>query len=86
MDHELPEVRLRAAGQVLAWAPKLAVPVLGDLLVNWRPTDPRRGYVAVRTEAKEWLYDYFGITDFDRNKLIEPLRAYGIELPRQDRA
>lgn len=84
LTHEVPEVRLRAAGAAMAWAPEKAIPVLGSLVADWRPKDPRRGYVAVRTEAKGWLYDYFGVTDFDQNKLIEPLRAYGINLPYQD--
>ena len=83
MSHVLPEVRLRAAGQVMSWAPEKAIPVLGRLVAEWRPKDPRKGYVAVRFEAAGWLYDYFSIKDFDHNKLIEPLRAYGIDLPRR---
>jgi hypothetical protein len=86
MSHEMPEIRLRAAGAAMAWAPEMAIPVLGRLVADWQPKDPRRGYVAVRTEAKGWLYDYFGITDFDQNKLIEPLRAYGIDLPFRDQS
>lgn len=84
LTHEMPEVRLRAAGAVMAWAPEMAIPVLGRLVADWKPKDPRRGYVPVRTEAKGWLYDYFGVTDFDQNKLIEPLRAYGVDLPYRD--
>lgn len=84
MSHEMPEVRLRAAGAVMAWAPDMAIPVLGRLVADWKPKDPHRGYVAVRTEAKGWLYDHFGVTDFDQNKLIDPLRAYGIDLPYRD--
>jgi len=83
MQHEMPEIQVRAAGQVMAWAPEIAIPVLGRLVVDWRPRDPRKGYVGVGTEAASWLYQHFGIKDFDRNKLIEPLRRYGIELPRR---
>jgi hypothetical protein len=83
LDHDTPEVRLRAAGQIMAWAPNKAIPVLGHLIAEWRPKDRNKGYVAVRTEAKGWLYDHFGIKDFDQNKLIEPLKAYGIELRRR---
>lgn len=81
MTHEIPEVRLRAAGRVMGWAPKKAVPVLGSLVAHWRPKDPRKGYVAVALSASWQLYQHFGIKDYDQNKLIEPLRAYGIELP-----
>ncbi|GLS32970.1 hypothetical protein GCM10007937_46800 [Mesorhizobium albiziae] len=79
----MPEVCVVAAGQVMAWAPDKAIPVLGKLVVEWLRKDPRKGYVAVRTEAKARLYDHFGIKDFDQNKLIEPLKAFGINLPRQ---
>jgi len=83
LTHEIPEVRLQAAGEVMAWAPRKAIPVLGRLILEWRPKDPRKGYIAVRFLAGLQLYEYFGIKDFDHNKLIEPLRAYGIELPRE---
>lgn len=83
MEHDLPEVQLRAAGKVMSWAPEKAIPLLGRLIVEWRPKDPKKGYVAVRIEASGWLYDYFGIKDFDRNKLIDPLRTYGIDMPRR---
>ncbi|MBN9233098.1 MULTISPECIES: DUF2019 domain-containing protein [Phyllobacteriaceae] len=83
MTHEMPEVRLRAAGRVMGWAPKKAIPVLGSLVANWMPKDPKKGYVAVGLSAGWKLYEYFGVKDFDHNKLIEPLRTYGIELPRR---
>lgn len=81
MEHEMPEVRLRAAGQTMTWAPERAIPVLGRLIAEWRPSDRHKGYVSVRTEAKGWLYGHFGIKDFDQNKLIGPLRKYGVDLP-----
>ena len=81
MQHEMPEIRLRAAGRVMAWAPEMAIPVLGRLLVDWKPRDPRKGYVAVGDGARMRLYQHFGIRSYNRNDLIEPLRRYGIELP-----
>ena len=39
----------------------------------------------IRQTSKEWLFSYFGITNADRNALIEPLRSYGIELRYKDR-
>lgn len=82
LQDEMPEIRLRAAETMMAWDPERAIPVLGRLVAYWRPKDPLKGYVAVADEAAGWLYDHFGITDYDQNKLIEPLRRYGIELPR----
>ncbi len=80
--HPTAYVRLRAAGRVLMWAPEKAVPVLGRLLIedlgNESSPDER---IDIRTEAKGWLYQHFDIRSFNRNDLIEPLRAYGIEIP-----
>ncbi|WP_268890741.1 hypothetical protein [Mesorhizobium xinjiangense] len=33
--------------------------------------------------ASNYLEKHFGITSHDRNDLIEPLKAYGIDLPRR---
>jgi hypothetical protein len=85
MRHDLPEIRLRAASCVMRWSPDTAIPVLGQLAAHWRPKDPRKGYVAVGFYAGLELYPYFGVTDYDRNKLVEPLRAYGVDMPRQPR-
>jgi len=30
------------------------------------------------------LYKYFNMRSYDRNELIEPLRAYGVDLPYFD--
>jgi hypothetical protein len=69
---------------VCAWSPEKAIPVLGRLLVEDLGAESsahERG--DIRLGAKEMLYRHFGIDDFDRNRLIEPLRAYGIDLPRR---
>ncbi|TKT81274.1 hypothetical protein [Aquamicrobium sp. LC103] len=77
-------LRLRAAGKVLAWAPDRALPVLGKLLVESlgeeTSVDERIG---IRVEAEGWLFQHFGIRNFDPDRLIEPMRAYGVELPRR---
>jgi hypothetical protein len=85
MGHDLPEVRMRAARRVMRWSPNPAIPVLGQLAAHWRPKDPRKGNVGVGFYAGLELYRHFGVTDFDSNKLVEPLRAYGIDMPRQPR-
>ena len=82
-----PFVRQEAAKWAMAWNPERAIPVLGTLLVeefgDQVTVDER---LELRYSARLTLYLHFGIRDFDRNKLIEPLRAYGIVLPRINRA
>lgn len=82
MTHDLPEIRLGAAISVMAWDSEAAIPVLGQLVATWKPGDAQKGYVAVSTDAKLALYDHFGVRDFNPNKLIAPLRKYGIHLER----
>ena len=82
--HELPEVRLRAARVVLAWAPDKAIPVLGRLVAEWKPANPKKGYIPVAFDAGVSLYEHWGIRSYNRDDLIEPLARYGIELaPRR---
>ena len=82
-----PYTRLRAASPVIKWAPNLAIPVLGRLLIeDFGETLSSSERIELRQTAKEALYFYFNVGNFDRNKLIEPLRAYGIDLPRRYRA
>jgi hypothetical protein len=80
-----PFIRLRAAHRVLTWAPEKAIPVLGHLLIDEiePPLTPQER-VELKLSAKETLYGHFGIGDADQNKLIEPLRAYGVDLPYRD--
>lgn len=81
----LPFVRLRAAQWVCAWNPKVAIPVLGRLLIEkFGPDLSVDERLALRISAKDSLYDFFGIRSFDENDLIEPLRAYGVDLPYTD--
>jgi hypothetical protein len=80
-----PFMRLRAAFRVLSWGPELAIPVLGRLLVEqFEPGLSPQERVELRISAKEVLYRCFGITDFNQNKLIEPLRAHDVDLPYRD--
>lgn len=87
VNNEARYVQLRAARPVIDWAPDIAVPVLGRLLIEDfgdKLTDSEG--IELRISAKEILFNHFGIENFDRNELIEPLRAYGIEIPRRHRA
>lgn len=83
MEHEWPEVRLRAARAVLKWAPDKAIPVLGRLVAEWRPANPKKGYVPVAFDAGVSLYEHWGIRSYNRDDLIEPLARYGVELARR---
>lgn len=82
-----PYLRLKAAKWVEKWAPELAVPVFGRLLVEKFDDDVTVDErIEMRYSSRISLYLHFGIKNFDRNELIEPLRAYGIEIPRRHRA
>lgn len=81
----LPFVRLRAAQYARKWAPDLAIPVLGRLVTEqFEPALSVDERLELRVSAKESLYIFFNIRSFDQNNLIEPLKAYGVELPYQD--
>jgi hypothetical protein len=83
--HSSSFVRLAAAAKVREWAPDLAIPVLADLYLVEREADTstsERGSVAI--SAKGLLYRIFGITSYDPDDLIEPLRRYGIVWPSQE--
>lgn len=85
LHHSSAFLRLRAAIRVLRWNPEQAVPVLGRILTETLGADLSASErIEVRTSAANTLYQHFGVRGFDRNKLIEPLRAYGVELPYQD--
>ncbi|KXF78243.1 hypothetical protein ATN84_00060 [Paramesorhizobium deserti] len=84
MEHEMPQVRLWAAGRVIQWNPDRAIPVLGRLLIEKLPEESAPvERMSIRGTASSHLEKFFGITNFDRNELIEPLKAYGIDVPRQ---
>lgn len=87
LHHSSAFLRMRAAIRVLRWAPEKAVPVLGRILSDHleEGMSPNER-IEVRTTAANILYQHFGVRGFDRNKLIEPLQAYGVELPYQDHA
>lgn len=85
LTHPDAYLRLRAAGSVIGWSPEKAIPVLGRLLSeDLGPKLSPDERLDIRTEAKGWLYEHFGIHSYNRNDLIEPLRAYGVDLPYRD--
>lgn len=80
-----PFVRLRAAQEVRYWAPELAVPVLGMLVVDDFKAELSPGErLELHSSAKDSLYIHFNVTSFDHNDLIAPLAAYGVALPWRD--
>jgi hypothetical protein len=81
-DHPIADLRLRAAASMLDWAPDLAIPVLGRLLIEDLGAESSADEgIDIRLEASGALYRHFGIRSFKRNDLIEPLRAHGVEIP-----
>ncbi len=80
-----PHLRLRAAYRCLTWSPRLAVPVIGNLIADdlvdaCAPMER----INIHTSAVDTLLLFFGIESWRQNDLIEPLRAYGIELPYEE--
>lgn len=74
--------RLRAAQYVRRWAPQLALPVLGRLIVDRLDGELTAGQrLELRVSAKDSLFSHFNITTSDQNDLIEPLSGYGVDLP-----
>ena len=86
MSHSEPFVRLRAAQYARRWAPDLAIPVLGRMLLDEYEDISVEESLEMIIGAKDSLYLHFGIRSFDWNDLIEPLKPYGIELPFRDRS
>lgn len=85
LRHPTPYMRLRAAYRVLQWSPEMAIPVLGRLMFEDLGEDSSVDErIDIHTDAKEILYMHFNIRSFDRNDLIGPLKAYGVDLPYRD--
>lgn len=84
LTHDEPMIRFRAATRVLAWNPHLAVPVLGRLLTEEFPPEAR-GFrqFSVVAEVSLFLHKHFDVRFYDGSELVEPLRAYGYELPQE---
>ncbi|YBV98075.1 DUF2019 domain-containing protein [Phyllobacteriaceae bacterium JZ32] len=83
LTHPLPHMRLYAAGKVIKWKPDAAVPVLGRLLIEkFDDGTARLAAVDVRVSADNRLMEFFDIKSLNPNDLIEPIKAYGIDLPR----
>jgi hypothetical protein len=87
LRHAKLYVRVRAAEVVMDWAADKAIPVFGAMLdadlSSISSVDER---LDIRVIAKDWLFKHFNIRGANRNDLIEPLRAYGIELKNRDEA
>ena len=87
LDAPSAYLRVRTAGAVMRWAPEKAIPVFGSMLdANLSSVESADERLEIRTISEDWLFRHFSIRSADRNDLIEPLRAYGIELARQDRS
>ena len=84
LEHDEPMIRFRAAERVQKWNPDLAIPVLGRLLIEPFP-EVSTGFerFSIHVDAKMALRKFFELKEFNQNALIEPLKAYGIDLPRR---
>ncbi len=82
VNHESAQVRLLSAHQVLKWNPAKAAPVLGNLMAV-DPLSGLNGYqrFSIRTTASAMLRIHFKVRPYDGTELIEPMRAYGFEIP-----
>lgn len=81
LDHLDPNVQLSAGEEVMKWDPEKVVPLLGGLLdadLNHIESVDER--LDIRHRARAWLFKHFNIWSADRNDLIEPLKAYGVNL------
>lgn len=88
LDHEIAQVRLAAGQRVLRWDPAKAAPVLLRLMTN-ESLQGIHGYerISVSHSANMMLHLHFDVPVYDGTELIEPMRAYGIELsPEQVQA
>lgn len=87
LAHPVVHIRLSAAEEMADWAPETAIPIFGRLLdadliaMGVGSPDER---LDIRDRAKSWLYRYFDVRSWNRNDLIEPLKAYGVELTYRD--
>ena len=84
LESDEPLIRLFAAVRALGWNSDVAIPVLGHLLVEPLPVH-FTGYerFSITSTARSILIEFFKTGNFSRNSLIEPLKAYGIDLPRR---
>ena len=85
LAHPILHIQVSAAEYVRRWDPDKVIPFLGRLLDADLSTiasvDER---LDIRCRAKDALYMHFGIRSWDRNDLIEPLKAYGVNLTYRD--
>lgn len=77
-----PHVQLFSAHRVLKWDPVKAVPVLGRLMIGDSLAGlsiPER--LSISLSASAMLRIHFKVRPYDGTELIEPMRAYGFEIP-----
>jgi hypothetical protein len=82
VNSESPHVQLFSAHRVLKWDPAKAVPVLGRLMTG----DALAGLsiherLSVSLSACTMLRIHLKVRPYDGTELIEPMRAYGFEIP-----
>ncbi|TKT81273.1 hypothetical protein [Aquamicrobium sp. LC103] len=85
LSHPTLHVRVSAAAAVMTWDAERVIPFLGGLLdadLSAIPSVDER--LEIRITAMDLLYMHFDVRSSDRNDLIEPLRAYGVELSYRD--
>lgn len=74
-----PYILVRAAGVVIKWAPEKAIPIFASMLdADLSSIDSPDERLDIRQTSKEWLFSYFGITNADRNALIEAKSQGGL--------
>jgi hypothetical protein len=77
-----PNLRLWAAGSVMAWAPDIALPILAELLHEPLGKEAAlQESVDIRTNAKGYLARHFGLHPSDLRELPGRLADIGIDLP-----
>lgn len=85
LEHPTLYVQVGAAEYVRRWNPDRVIPFFGRLLdadlSSIASVDER---LEIRIRAGDALYKHFGIRSWDRNDLIEPLKAYGVDLAYWD--
>jgi HEAT repeat protein len=85
--HPVMHVRLSAAEHVLKWNPSGAIARLGQLIhADLSAVTSPDERLDIRDRAKSALYSHFNIRSFNRNDLVEPLKAFGVDLPYTDHA
>lgn len=84
LANSTPNLRLWAAGSVIAWAPDMAVPVLAKLLhESLGKGASLQENVDIRVNAQGYLARHFGLHPSDLRELPSRLADMGIDLPEE---